>query len=186
MTHATDTTRHDRLGAHLEYQRVALHSATATTLLALPLGILLVPGAPPVLRAVGAVYATAWLVLVAPSTALFMALMVDAVLILARRQPVFLPPLLQAVVLSRRQGAIGPRRVVRWIRAAMLVAIWANPLGNLATSLLVVALRARPETAARLFRDAEAPTDQRVPEPVQIATPTAQLEALEQEVCAAV
>src|SRR5690242_8405785 len=141
MTSHPPTQEH--LKMHLELTGWYFVSAGAALLFGLPLSLLAADGA---WRAVGIIYASLWMVAFLPSAAAFLWMTFDSCLIIFNRQPV----LLTRMLVSQQQWGRRPsRRIVRALRAFARVAIWINPLGNIALAASVVAVRLRPQLFAQ-------------------------------------
>ncbi len=135
----------DRLTLYRQLNRFYFTGFLRSFVLALPIVCVVLPGP---WRVIGYVYLAIWGLFVAASTGSLFALFFDALLIVLNRQPVMLPQ----VIFARQVAVQHPevRRAIKGFHRFAALASWANPLGNLAVSFTLFALRMRPQMMARI------------------------------------
>lgn len=132
------------------FQRMVhvLYATAVSTVAAMPLALLTVPGIP---RLVGTLYALLYFALILFTSAPYLFLILDGALLAAGRDPVFLPIMVSSV---RERHTVAPRRVLGAIDSLAKVAVLANPLANLAVVAILSAGQLRPNHFRRVWNEA--------------------------------
>jgi hypothetical protein len=101
-------------------------------------------------RVIGVTYAALWLLTMTPSSATYLYLILDAILIYFRKRPLIVPVLMY----TRYRGRGAERPSVRsWFRRLAKFSFYANPLAALPGTLLRHAMDARPEVVDALVAE---------------------------------
>lgn len=110
-------------------------------------------------RGIGVVYSAVWLITMIPSSAAYLAMLLDAALLASRKRPLLIPALMYAHLAGR---AAERRRVSTWLGVLGDISFYVNPLAGAAGRFLRLAMDRRPEQILALTLEvADVVRDQR-------------------------
>ena len=123
-------------------------SGVASIVVALPIALLFADG---IARMIGAFYLVVWIVFLLPSFAVYIWMITDAARLFAHREPTLLRRSLLLRAILMRLGRDLP--VPTALAFLAKISMYANPLGNLASTLTIQALRWRAVEVEAMWRE---------------------------------